>query len=309
MNLNSFAQNEKAKKTLLDMVQKKRITHAALLAGPKGVGKKSFARLMAAAFLCEKDSPCFSCNSCKKVLEGKHPDVTEITEFTKPRSFSVDEVRRIRREAYISPNEGEKRIFILANAESMGIEAQNALLKIIEEPPQHAIFILTVQDAIALLPTVLSRVVTIPISPVDEKTVEQLVADKTPDKELLATACALSQGSIGRASEIIENEDLTKAAQTAIDIIKSTVRADRYETLKLLSACAQSSEIFDILDFMAIILENAMIKKTDFISKQITCSQKRIIKMLESVINAKRSMTFNVNKALLMTHLCVKMYE
>ena len=309
MNLNTFLQNEKAKKTLLDMVQKKRITHAVLLAGPKGVGKKAFARLMAAAFLCEKETPCFSCNSCKKVLEGKHPDVTEITEFTKPRSFSVDEVRRIRREAYISPNESEKRIFILANAESMGVEAQNALLKIIEEPPQHAVFILTVCDTTALLSTVLSRVVTIPISPVDDMSVKQFVTDKTSDKELLETACALSQGSIGRACEIIENEDLTKAAQTAIEIIKSAVRADRYETLKLLSTAAQSSELFDILDFMAIILENAMTKKTDFISKQLTCSQKRILKMLESVINAKRSMTFNVNKSLLMTHLCVKMYE
>lgn len=309
MDLTAFAQNEKAKKTLLDMVQKKRITHAVLLAGPHGVGKKTFARLMAAAILCEKDTPCFGCNSCKKVLEGKHPDVQEFTEFTKPRSFSVDEVRKIRREAYISPNESEKRIFILANAESMGTEAQNALLKIIEEPPPHAVFILTVQDPSSLLTTVLSRVVTVPISPVDEKTVKKFVAERCDDKTLCETACALSQGSIGRAIEIAENEPLTKAAQTAIDIIKSAVRGDRYETLRLLSASAQSNELFDILDFMAAILENAMTKKDDFISKQITLSQKRVLKMLEAVINAKRSMTFNVNKSLLMTHLCVKMYE
>ena len=309
MSLNSFAQNEKAKKTLLDMVQKKRITHAVLLAGPRGVGKKTFARLLAAAILCGKDDPCFECVSCKKVLEGKHPDVTEITEYIKPRSFSVDEVRRIRKEAYISPNESEKRIFILANAESMGVEAQNALLKIIEEPPPHAVFILTVQDTGALLPTVLSRVVTVPINPVDDDTVRNFVKEKTNDGELINTACALSQGSVGRALEIIENDNLKKAADTAIEVVKSAVRGDRYETLKLLSAVAQSSEIFDVLDFMVAILENAMTKKNDELSRQINCSGKRTMKMLEAVINAKRSMTFNVNKSLLMTHLCVKMYE
>ncbi len=309
MNLNSFAQNEKAKKTLLDMVQKKRITHAVLLAGPRGVGKKTFARLLAAAVLCGKDTPCFDCASCKKVLEGKHPDVIEITEYIKPRSFSVDEVRRIRREAYISPNESEKRIFILANAESMGVEAQNALLKIIEEPPPHAVFILTVQDTGALLPTVLSRVVTVPINPVDDDVVEEFVKEKTNDQKLINIACALSQGSVGRAVEIVENDSLKKAADTAIEVVKSAVRGDRYETLKLLSAVASSSEIFDILDFMVAILENAMTQKTDVISQQINCSSKRTMKMLEAVINAKRSMTFNVNKSLLMTHLCVKMYE
>ena len=309
MNLNGFAQNEKAKKTLLDMVQKKRISHAVLLSGPRGVGKKTFARIMAAAVLCKEDTPCFLCQSCRKAAAGSHPDIVEISDHTKPRSFTVDEVRRVRREAYISPNESEKRVFILANAENMGTEAQNALLKIIEEPPPHAVFILTVQDTGALLPTVLSRVVTIPIAPVDDNTVEQLVNQKTDDGELVDIACALSQGSVGRAYEIIENEPLTKAAKIAVDIVKSAVRSDRYETLRLLSSVAQSSELSDILGFMVAMLENAMCKKTDPVTKEVTCSGKRIMKMLEAVIKAKRAMTFNVNKSLLVTHLCVKMYE
>ena len=142
-----------------------------------------------------------------------------------------------------------------------------------------------------------------------DDTVKGFLKEKTNDQDLINTACALSQGSIGRAIEIVENESLKKAADTAIDIVKSAVRGDRYETLKLLSAAALSSELFDILDFMVAILENAITKKNDVISKQITCSGKRTMKMLKAVINAKRSTTFNVNKSLLMTHLCVKMYE
>lgn len=308
MDLKTFAQNEKAKSTLLDMVQKKRINHAVLLSGPRGVGKKTFARIMAAAILCEEENPCFRCPSCHKALEGIHPDITEVTEYIKHRSFPIDEVRRIRREAYVSPNESDKRIFILANVDSMGIEAQNAMLKIIEEPPPHAMFIMTVQDTGALLQTVLSRVVTIPISPVDDETCKEYVAKKVPNVDV-ETACAISQGSIGKAMEILQNEKLKKAMDTAIEIVKTAVKGDRYETLRVLTSVAQSSELSEILDFMVAILENAMCKKTDAVSKELTTSNKRIMKMLEAVIFAKKAMTYNANKTLLMTHLCVKMYE
>lgn len=308
MDLKTFAQNEKAKSTLLDMVQKKRINHAVLLSGPRGVGKKTFARILAAAILCEEENPCFRCPSCHKALEGIHPDITEVTEYIKHRSFPIDEVRRIRREAYVSPNESDKRIFILANVDSMGIEAQNAMLKIIEEPPPHAMFIMTVQDTGALLQTVLSRVVTIPISPVDDKTCKEYVAKQVPNVDV-ETACAISQGSIGKAMEILQNEKLKKAMDTAIEIVKTAVKGDRYETLRVLTSVAQSSELSEILDFMVAILENAMCKKTDIISKELTTSNKRIMKTLEAVIFAKKAMTYNANKTLLMTHLCVKMYE
>lgn len=306
-----FAQNDNAKKTLLDMVKKKRICHAVLLTGPHGAGKKTFARIMAAAFLCEHDTPCFTCPSCHKALSGIHPDVSETTGYIKPNSFPVDEVRRIRREAYISPNESDYRIFVLADVDNMKSEAQNALLKIIEEPPKHAIFILTAKDTGALLPTVLSRVVTLPINPVDEKTVWEYLKQDRADKDenLAELACSLAQGSIGRAKEILENESLQKAAKTAVEVIDSAVRANRYETLRLLTAAAQSPELPSILDFMAALLENAMLAKKDRISSGINCSNKRIVKMLEAVIFAKNAMSYNTNKALLMTHLCVKMYE
>ncbi len=308
MDLKTFAQNEKAKSTLLDMVQKKRITHAVLLSGPRGAGKKTFARIMAAAILCEEQPPCFRCPICHKALVGIHPDITEVTQYVKHRSFPIDEVRRIRREAYVSPNESEKRIFILANVDSMGIESQNALLKIIEEPPPHAMFIMTVQDVGALLPTVLSRVVTIPISPVDDETCKRYVKEQVPDADV-ETACAISQGSIGKAIEILQNEKLKKAMETAVEVVKTAVKGDRYETLRVLTSIAQSSELVNVLDFMVAILENAMCKKNDAVSKEITSSNKRIMKMLEAVIYAKKAMTYNANKTLLMTHLCVKMYE
>lgn len=306
-----FAENKKAKQLLHDMVDKGRISHAVLLTGPRGAGKKTFARIMASAFLCTGDN-CFECNSCRKALSGIHPDVSEVLGYTKPRSFPVDEVRRIRREAYISPNEGKYRIFILANAESMGVEAQNSLLKIIEEPPRDTLFILTAQDTGALLPTVLSRVVTVPISAVSGQTVRTFAENKYPgaDADRVELACTLAQGSIGRAFEIIEDDALYRAAQTATDIVKSTAAGNRYETLKILTAASQSDKLGEILNFTAALLEDAMCQ-SDTSAQDIASglSLKRTVRMLEAVIFSKKALAFNANKPLLMTRLCVKMYE
>ncbi|MFA9381874.1 MAG: ATP-binding protein, partial [Acetanaerobacterium sp.] len=113
-----FYANEQAKLTLAALLSGGRIAHGILLTGEQGLGKRTFARLMAAAFLC-KDStrPCLHCTSCKKALAGSHPDVIIYT-GEGAKSFRVDTVREIRRRALLMPNESDAKVFILANCES-----------------------------------------------------------------------------------------------------------------------------------------------------------------------------------------------
>lgn len=301
-----FLENEKAKAMLHDMTVHGRASHAVLLCGSRGTGKKLFARYLAAAYLCEKNPPCFSCTSCKKVLSGLHPDVREITQYTKPRSFPVDEVRRVRREAYISPNEGACRVFILANLESMGQEAQNALLKIIEEPPEHARFIFTAQDTGAALPTVLSRVVTVPIAPISEAAALHEVRRLCPqaDEAAITLVNRFFPGNIGRMTEALNTPELLAEAADAAATVESVKRNDRYETLRLLTQKASSKLLGDFLDDLEILSERSLGAEDDE-----ALPKRRQMKMLQAAMEAKKSLAMNANKALLMTALCVKLYE
>ena len=114
---------------------------------------------MAAAALCTSSGkrPCGVCRDCRKVQQRIHPDVTLVTRQDKKKELIVDQVREITREAYILPNEAERRVFILEEADLMNISAQNAALKLLEEPPAGVVFLLCTVNPMQLLPTVRSR--------------------------------------------------------------------------------------------------------------------------------------------------------
>lgn len=144
--------------TLAACLRGGRLTHASLVEG--GAEALVFARRMAAAVLCIGDGerPCGVCKSCRKAEGGIHPDLLEFGGGEGARSFHVDEVRNIREQAFIKPNESDAKVFLLKNVQNMSVQAQNALLKIIEEPPAGVYFILTCDNKSALLETTLSRV-------------------------------------------------------------------------------------------------------------------------------------------------------
>lgn len=150
--------NIRAESALAACLSGGRLSHALLVEGMDGT--LSFAKKIAAALVCESgaDKPCGECGQCIKAEKGIHPDILIYSGGERARSFHIDSVRELRREAYVRPNDAAAKVLILENAQNMTVQAQNALLKIIEEPPGAVTFILTCENKSVLLETVLSRV-------------------------------------------------------------------------------------------------------------------------------------------------------
>ena len=158
--------NEELKRRLTASIRAGKNSHCYMICGPEGSGKKTLARFMAQALQCEApNAPCGQCNACRKVEGGIHPDVITVDDPEK-KSVSVDLSRQVQADAYVRPNEGKKKIYLIPRAQLMTNEAQNALLKLIEEPPHYAVFLLLTTNAEKLLPTVRSRSVELRMEPV-----------------------------------------------------------------------------------------------------------------------------------------------
>ena len=152
--------NPKALDKISADIESGRFSHAVLLTGKNNDVREKTALAAASALLCEGDKkiPCKKCPSCVKIKAGSHPDVLIVEGTDKKKSIKIDAVRDIRQKAYVVPNESKYKIFIILEASGMGEEAQNALLKVIEEPPSYTRFILCCSSTDSLLPTVQSRV-------------------------------------------------------------------------------------------------------------------------------------------------------
>lgn len=169
MNLTALSGNERVKEQLSRQERGRGLSHAYIISGPAGSGRHTLARLLAAAMLCASpgEKPCGRCAPCLKVKKGLHPDVSVITGPEEGKPIAVDQVRALRSDACIRPNEGERKVYLLEGADQMNASAQNAMLKLLEEGPRFAAFLLLARNPGALLETVRSRCEEIALVPED----------------------------------------------------------------------------------------------------------------------------------------------
>ena len=195
--------------SLKTAVSEDRISHAYIIQGEKGSGKGLLAELFAMAIQCEKDysEPCMECESCTKAIRGNHPDIITV-HHEKPDTIGVEEIRKqVVEDVSIRPFAYSHKVYIIHDASKMTVQAQNALLKTLEEPPEYTVLILTADNADALLPTVRSRCVILNMRPVcDGDVASYLMRElKMPDYQAEIFA-ALARGNIGRALEMASSE-------------------------------------------------------------------------------------------------------
>lgn len=155
-----FAGNPEVKESLSLAFAENRLPHALLLEGAPGSGTDTLSAILAKAAVClsKESQPCGACSGCVKAEAGSHPDIFTLDGDSDPRAFPVDAIRAVRSGAYIRPNEAPRKVYRLLGVQNMSEPAQNALLKVLEEPPDNVLFLLTAVSAAALLPTVRSRV-------------------------------------------------------------------------------------------------------------------------------------------------------
>jgi DNA polymerase-3 subunit delta' len=205
--------NSQLKDNLKRGIQSGHISHFYLICGPEGSGRHTLARLLAAAILCrDSEKPCLRCNPCRKVLENNHPDFITV-EDPEHKAVPVKLVRQYREDMFIRPNEADHKIYLFP--QELGIEGQNALLKILEEPPSYGVFILLTDNPERLLPTVRSRCTELTLRPLDDKTLKSALARQFPNAqpEDLSAAAARSGGFLGQAIRLM-TDGTAATAQT-----------------------------------------------------------------------------------------------
>ena len=205
MAFESLLGNDRLKQNLAESLAKNHISHFYLISGPQGSGKKTLAQLMAQAFLCKgHPKPCGDCSPCRKIRNRNHPDFITVEDPDHKR-VPVKVVRQYREDMFIRPNESDYKIYLFP--QDLGIEGQNALLKVLEEPPQYGIFLLLTDNPETVLPTVRSRCTELKLQALPRKTLKTYLRARFPDAapDDIDAAVVRSGGFLGQALELLES--------------------------------------------------------------------------------------------------------
>ncbi|RKD26626.1 DNA polymerase III, delta prime subunit [Caminicella sporogenes DSM 14501] len=254
MSFNDIIGHDNIIKFLKTAITNNKLAHAYVFDGIDGVGKMLTAKEFAKAINCKNNlnDACEICSSCIKINNNNHPDINIIV--PDGNSIKNRQIEEFQNEILLKPYESEKKIFIIQNAETMTVSAQNRLLKILEEPPEYGIIILITENIYNLLPTIKSRCQIIKFHRIPKKYIENFLENnyniEKIDSKLLA---GFSDGSIGRAVELCISEEFKDRRETTIEVIDEIVRGDKLKLLDYVKFFEDNKEYIDqILDFFSI---------------------------------------------------------
>ena len=304
-----------------------KVSHAYIFNGPEKSGKRMLAEAFAMTLQCQAggDAPCLKCHSCKQAQSHNHPDILYLT-HEKPATISVEDIRRqINNDIGVKPYAGPYKIYIVDEAEKMNQQAQNALLKTIEEPPSYGIILLLTTNADAFLPTILSRCITLNLQMVPDAEIKAHLMKEYRIPDYQADICvAFAQGNVGKAIQLAGNEDFMELKNSVLQLVKRIRDIELYEMTEAIKQIGdyklQINDYFDLLMiwyrdvllYKATSDVNGLIFKDEAldIKKQANVSSYAGIEtILEALEKAKLRLNANVNFDLTMELLLLTMKE
>lgn len=298
MSFKDLIGNNKIKEELLDAIKAGNIPHSYMFIGQVGIGKCEFAVKFAKMILCLSESKinCDNCDSCVKFASFNHPDFIKIE--PEGNSIKIAQMRQMQESIYQKPIVSSKKVFIINDAEKMTQEAQNSLLKTLEEPPYYVVIILIVSNENLLLNTIKSRCLKLHFQNINKSEILEYIKSKNLTNDFTDNMVDLCNGSIGKVEKIKDNINLYKEVEnltTGIITKRFNSIIDIMNNAEILYKSKE--EIYDILEYMVVLTYS-------FINKNI-----RYIRLINIIENVKNKLHSNCNYDMCIDELLLKMWE
>lgn len=310
-------------------VKTDKVSHAYIMNGEKGAGKKLLANLFAMSLQCqnreEDGDACGKCQSCKQAMNNNQPDIIKVT-HEKPNTISIDDIReQVNNDVAIKPYSSRYKIYIIADADMMSVQAQNAILKTIEEPPEYAVIMLLTENAETLLPTIRSRCVMLKLRNIKDQLVKKYLMEQMQVPDYKADVCvAFAQGNMGKAIMLATSEHFNEIKEEAVHLLRNINEMEQSELSEAVKRCiSYKLDITDYMDVIAIWYRDVLIyKATRNVDRVVFSDQLKYIKeraskssyegieiILDALEKAKSRIKANVNFELTMELLLLTIKE
>lgn len=321
MEFPGFLGNDEVKQALSAAFASGRFPHAVLLQGEAGCGKRTLAGLIAKALVCRnrEHAPCGVCPSCVRAAAGSHPDIRVEEGSGATRSLSVDTVKAVIADSYRMPEEADVSVYILLLGSRMLEAAQNKLLKIIEEPPEGAVFLLVCESAEQLLPTIRSRVQSFTLRPPGEKAAAAwLQRHRGAEEKEAAELSALCGGNLGRMQEELNGGEARQAFSVARAIAAAVTASGEHELLKAAAPLQKDRRLCqETLSRLGVIFRDACVLRAGGTTELGGASQEAdklsslpregLFQLPGLVEEFRQKLDRNANMALLVTDFCARL--
>lgn len=294
-----------------------RLAHAYLFVGPQGVGKTTTALEFAKALQCSSsiDEACGQCTACRKVTDMAHPDVIWLE--PQGRQILVDQVRELQRRLMYKPLEGARRVAILKDAQELNLQAANALLKTLEEPPAHTVMVLLADSESSLLPTVVSRCQRVRFGPLPPEMISRYLQERAGwEPETAAKAARAAQGSIGKAL-LLKEEPVGLWEEESRDLFISIQGLSTWEVLERARTWASSrQEASARLEVMRSVTRDLLLEEIGSNPVDPACAcfsgqgrGKQLLDVWEATGKALEALERNINPQLVLENLLAEIKE
>lgn len=326
MNFDSVVGQREVVGSLENAIRNDKVAHAYIFTGPKGIGKRMVAEAFAGILLCGERSgnrACGRCARCRMVENGSNPDFIVIE--AEGNSIGIEEIRKIQSEIIVKPLYSEKKIYLIADADKMTVQAQNCLLKTLEEPPPYAVLILTTSNYNAILETIRSRTLKYSFKKNTRDEIQGILEKKLgTHPENINFICAYSDGVPGVALELAGSEEFAALREKTVELVFKLGKSKLVDIFTIYDFFEVNKNNIDILlDIMLLVYRDLLVAKKSRNGNVLINSDKKdiilrnaesfpldkLVANIEEVETARRNIKQNANYQLAIEVMLMKLQE